>query len=81
MTLLKREVWRKKIQLGNKVPTVTEAEVIQQRKESNAAKTILKGKGIQTRIHWETGTRTYNSTEEVKGEAQTSEKTPTTMER
>lgn len=86
-----REVWRKKIQLGNKVLSFDHdyaTEVVQKRKEYNAAKRILKEKGVRfqtpftrMRIHWETGTRVYNSAGEVKQELERrglAEKTPTT---
>ena len=86
-----REAWRKKIQLGNKVLSFDHdyvTEVVQKRKEYNAAKRILKGKGVRfqtpftrMRIHWETGTRVCNSAEEVKQELERrglAEKTPAT---
>ncbi|GLD67870.1 uncharacterized protein AKAME5_001919500 [Lates japonicus] len=63
-------------------------EVVQKRKEYNAAKRILKEKGVRfqtpftrMRIHWETGTRVYNSAGEVKQELERrglAEKTPAT---
>lgn len=50
-------------------------EVVQKRKEYKAAKRILKEKGIQfqmpftrMKIHWESESRTYNSSGEVKEE-------------
>lgn len=86
-----REAWRKKIQLGNKVLSFDHdyaTEVVQKRKEYNAAKRILKEKGVRfqtpftrMRIHWETGTRVYNSAGEVKQDLERrglAEKTPAT---
>lgn len=86
-----REVWKKKIQLGNRVLSFDHdyaTEVVQKRKEYNAAKRILKEKGVRfqtpftrMRIHWETGTRVYNSAGEVKLELERrglAEKTPAT---
>ena len=45
-----REAWRKKIQLGNKVLSFDHdytPEVVQKRKMYNAAKRILKAKGVR----------------------------------
>lgn len=73
-----REVWKKKIQVGNRVLSFDHdyaTEVVLKRKEYNAAKRILKEKGVRfqtpftrMRIHWESGIRTYDSADEVMEE-------------
>lgn len=70
-----REVWKKKIQIGSKVLSFDHdyaTEIIQKRKEYNAAKRILKEKGIRfqtpftmMRVNWDAGTWIDTNAEEV----------------
>lgn len=73
-----REVWSKKITMGNKTLSFDHdyaTEIVQKRKEYITAKRALKEKGIRfqtpftkMRIFWDSGTRTYNSAKEVNDE-------------
>lgn len=73
-----REMWKKKIHLGNKTLSFDQdyaTEIVQKRKEYNSAERVLKERGIRfqtlftrMRNHWDTGTQTYNNAKEVREE-------------
>lgn len=73
-----REAWKKKIKVGSRFIYFDHdypAEIVKRRKEYAAIKKILKEKGIRfqtpftnMRIHWESGTRTYSSAQDVYNE-------------
>lgn len=73
-----REAWKKKIKVGSRYVYFDHdypAEIVKKRKEYNAIKKTLKEKAIRfqtpytnIRIHWDSGTRTYNCAQDVYSE-------------